>query len=62
MVQTQVFIHVRALTPMNTHTYILFYMSTSERLNRLNLEIYEVGHQERLINTTFMLNLEFESR
>jgi hypothetical protein len=30
---------------MHTH---LIPMSTPERLSRLNLEIYEVGHQERL--------------
>jgi hypothetical protein len=39
---------------MNTHLYkhIHVYstsMSTSERLSRLDLKIYEVDHQERLI-------------
>jgi hypothetical protein len=38
---------------MNTHPYQYTYvhfipMSTSERLSRLDIEIYEVGHQERL--------------
>jgi hypothetical protein len=38
---------------MSTHSYEHTYahptfMSTSERLSRLDLEIYEVGHQERL--------------
>jgi hypothetical protein len=37
-VQTQIFIHVRALTSM----------STFERLSRLDLEIHEIGHQKRL--------------
>jgi hypothetical protein len=40
-------------TRMNTHIYEHIYahsilMSTSERLSRLDLEIYEVGYQERL--------------
>jgi hypothetical protein len=31
------------------HTYVyLIFMSTSERLSRLNLEIHKVGHQEQL--------------
>jgi hypothetical protein len=30
---------------MHTHSTL---MSTSERLSRLDLEIYEVGHQERI--------------
>jgi hypothetical protein len=38
---------------MSTHPYEHTHahptsMSTSERLSRLDLEIYEVGHQERL--------------
>jgi hypothetical protein len=38
---------------MSTHIYEYTYthtisISTSERLKRLDLEIYEVGHQERL--------------
>jgi hypothetical protein len=38
---------------MSTHLYEHTYvhpssMSTSERLSRLDLEIYEVGHQERI--------------
>jgi 5-formaminoimidazole-4-carboxamide-1-beta-D-ribofuranosyl 5'-monophosphate synthetase len=40
-------------THMSTHPYKYTYthhipMSTSERLKRLDLEIHEVGHQERL--------------
>jgi hypothetical protein len=31
---------------MNTHTYILFLRTLLKRLNRLNLEIHEVGHQK----------------
>jgi hypothetical protein len=30
---------------INVHT---IFMSTSEKLNRLDFEIHEVGHQERL--------------
>jgi hypothetical protein len=38
---------------MSTHPYeymhaYLIRMSTFERLSRLNLEIHEVGHQERI--------------
>jgi hypothetical protein len=33
---------------MNTHAHPTSMMSTSERLSQLNLEIYEVGHQECL--------------
>jgi hypothetical protein len=31
---------------MNTHTYILFLRTLLKGLNRLNLEIHEVGHQK----------------
>jgi hypothetical protein len=39
---------------MNTHPYKYIYIqstsiNTSERLNRLDLEIHKVGYQERLI-------------
>jgi hypothetical protein len=45
-------------TNINTHTYISTHsyehthtipMSTSERLSWLDIEIHEVGHQERLV-------------
>jgi hypothetical protein len=32
----------------HTHAHHTSMMSTSERLSQLNLEIYEVGHQECL--------------
>jgi hypothetical protein len=42
--QTQIFIHVRSLTHIDTCTHPTF-MSTSERLSWLDLEIHEVDHQ-----------------
>jgi hypothetical protein len=44
----QILIHVCAVIPMNTHAHYIL-MDTSERLSRLDLEIYKVDHQERLI-------------
>jgi hypothetical protein len=46
-------INVDYHTRMNTHPYKYTYiyhtlMSISEKLSRLDLEIHEVGHQERL--------------
>jgi hypothetical protein len=46
-VQTQILIHVRAPTAMNTHAHSTP-MSTSERLSWFDLDIHEVGHQECL--------------
>jgi hypothetical protein len=41
--------HTRTSTHLYEHTHAHpTPMSTSERLNRLDLEIHEVGHQERL--------------
>jgi hypothetical protein len=46
-VQTQ--IHARTITHLYKHTHAHpTPMSTSERLSRFDLEIHEVGHQERL--------------
>jgi hypothetical protein len=46
-------INVDTYTHINTHLYehtkYPIFMSTSEILSRLNLKIYEVGHQERLV-------------
>jgi hypothetical protein len=47
---------------MNTHPYEYTYvhhifMSTSKRLSRLDLEIYEVGHQERLISLALQIKV-----
>jgi hypothetical protein len=65
---------------MNTQLYEYtcthsIFMSASERLSQLDLETYEVGHQERLtvdgdaasteriitVNVTLISNLRFES-
>jgi predicted patatin/cPLA2 family phospholipase len=37
--------YIRMREYINVHT---IFMSTSEKLNRLDFEIHEVGHQERL--------------
>jgi hypothetical protein len=40
--------HIRMSTQPYEYTHPT-HMSTSERLNRLDLEVYKVGHQERLV-------------
>jgi hypothetical protein len=46
---TNVDTHTRTSTHPYKHTHVhLTLMSTSKRLSRLDLEIHEVGHQERL--------------
>jgi hypothetical protein len=46
-IQTQILIHKRVFTPMNTHAHSTP-MSISERQCWLDLEIHEIGHQECL--------------
>jgi hypothetical protein len=46
-VQIQILIHIWSLTPINTHAHPTP-MINSERLIRLDIEIYKVDHQDHL--------------
>jgi hypothetical protein len=47
---TNIDIHIRMSTHLYEHTHAHpTPMSISEKLSRLDLEIHEVGHQERLV-------------
>jgi hypothetical protein len=47
-VQTQILIHVRALTHTNTRTHIIPLWAPPKDWADFNFKIHEVGHQERL--------------
>jgi hypothetical protein len=44
----EIFIHVQAPISMNTRTQTLLLYATSEKLDQLNLEIYEVRNKKCL--------------